>query len=101
MLAEVTIEENDEPTEVRLTNVYESLVFDHLRNVASDLSVEAQIDAACIALNNLPPKYVRNTVDWMFFIDAKESERINRAVDRAVTNAIARVLDNPPLLEAN
>jgi hypothetical protein len=35
----------------------------------------------------------------MFFISATELERINRAVDMAVTNAIARVLDNPPLQE--
>ncbi|MFT4583628.1 MAG: competence protein ComFB [Gammaproteobacteria bacterium] len=101
MLAEVKIEENDDASEIRLTNVYEKLVFDHLRSVASELSVEAQVDVACIALNHLPPKYVRNTVDWRFFIDAKESERIDRTVDMAVTNAIARVLDNPPLLETN
>ncbi|MFT4564436.1 MAG: competence protein ComFB [Gammaproteobacteria bacterium] len=101
MLAEVETDENDDSSESRLTNVYEKLVFDHLQNVASDLSTEAQIDAACLALNRLPPKYVRNTVDWMFFIDTKESERINRAVDMAVTNAIARVLDNPPLLETS
>lgn len=82
-----------------VTNVYEKLVLDHLQKVGSDLSEDAQIDAACLALNRLPSKYVRNAVDWMFFISATELERINRAVDMAVTNAIARVLDNPPLQE--
>lgn len=82
-----------------VSNVYEHLVLDHLKKVGGDLSAEAQADAACLALNKLPPKYVRHAVDWMFFISAGELERINRAVDIAVTNAIARVLDNPPLAE--
>jgi hypothetical protein len=82
-----------------VTNVYERLVFDHLLKVGTDLSPEAQADAACIALNRLPSKYVRHHVDWMFFIGTTELERINRAVAMAVTNAIARVLDNPPLQE--
>jgi len=82
-----------------LSNVYERLVFEHLQNVAGELSPEAQADVACLALNRLPSKYVRHAVDWMFFIGAGELERINRAFDMAVTNAIARVLDNPPLAE--
>lgn len=82
-----------------VTNVYEKLVLDHLQKVGADLSSEAQVDAACLALNKLPSKYVRNAVDWMFFINDTELDRIHRAVDMAVTNAIARVLDNPPLQE--
>ena len=82
-----------------LSNVYESLVMAHLLKVGGDLSPDAQADAACIALNKLPSKYVRHPVDWMFFISPAERERINRAIDMAVTNAIAKVLDNPPLDE--
>ena len=95
------IEPNSEHSEALndLSNVYENLVIERLRKVGGELSPEAQADAACLALNKLPPKYVRHTVDWMFFISASELERINRAVDVAVTNAIARVADNPPLAE--
>jgi hypothetical protein len=82
-----------------VTNVYEQLVIEHLLKVGADLSSEAQADAACLALNRLPSKYVRNAVDWMLFITPTDIERIGRAVDMAVTNAIARVLDNPPLQE--
>ncbi len=82
-----------------VTNVYERLVLDHLVKVGGELSAEAQADAACIALNKLPSKYVRHAVDWMFFISEPERKRIDRAIDMAVTNAIARVLDNPPLQE--
>lgn len=82
-----------------VTNAYERLVFDHLLKVGADLSDEARVDAACIALNRLPSKYVHHTGDWMLFVSSTELERINRAIDMAVTNAIARVLDNPPLAE--
>jgi hypothetical protein len=91
---------SDQPDVLQgVTNVYEQLVIEHLRKVGGDLSVEAQADAACLALNRLPSKYVRNAVDWMFFITPGDIERINRAVDMAVTNAMAKVLDNPPLQE--
>ena len=99
MLVEVEREINDEEAQNHVSNVYEKLVIEHLAKVASDLSPQAQADAACLALNRLPTKYVRNPVDWLFFNDAKELDRINRAVDMAVTNAVARVLDNPPLME--
>lgn len=99
MLLEIDRNPDHPETLNGVTNVYERLVFDHLLKVGAELSAEAQADAACIALNKLPSKYVRHAVDWMFFISASELERINRAVDMAVTNAIARVLDNPPLQE--
>ena len=82
-----------------ISNVYEQLVIEHLRKVGGDLSIEAQADAACLALNRLPSKYVLSRIDWTFFTTPVEIERINRAVDMAVTNAIAKVLDNPPLQE--
>ena len=99
MLIEVERESEPEGSMRRVKNVYEKLVFDHIKKVAVELSPAAQTDAACLALNRLPAKYVRNAVDWLFFIDARELEQINRAVDMSVTNAVARVLDNPPLLE--
>jgi competence protein ComFB len=99
MLFEVEREQSDEAAQNRVSNVYEKLVFEHLGAVAPDLPPQAQADAACLALNRLPTKYVRNPVDWLFFIGTKELDRINRAVDMAVTNAVARVLDNPPLME--
>ncbi len=97
----LNVERNSDQPDVLegVTNVYEQLVIEHLRKVGSDLSIEAQADAACLALNRLPSKYVRSAVDWMFFCTPGDIERINRAVDMAVTNAIAKVLDNPPLQE--
>ena len=98
MLLDVTREECA-VNQFGVANVYEKLVFDHLQKVGAELSPQAQADAACIALNKLPTKYVRHAVDWLFFISPAEMERVNRAVDMAVTNAIAKVLDNPPLQE--
>ncbi|HJP34824.1 MAG: late competence development ComFB family protein [Gammaproteobacteria bacterium] len=99
MLLNIDRDADHPQTLTAVTNVYERLVFDHLVKVGGDLSAEAQADAACIALNRLPSKYVRHAVDWTFFINETERERIIRAVDMAVTKAIARVLDNPPLQE--
>jgi len=99
MLLNIDSKSNLPDTITDVTNIYEQLVFDHLLKVGADLSVEAQADAGCIALNRLPSKYVRHAVDWMFFVTPTQLDRINRAVDMAVTNAIAKVLDNPPLDE--
>ena len=44
-------------------------------------------DVACIALNRLPPRYIRNKVDMNFFMNsadrAKNEAAVNAAVDFA------------------
>ena len=99
MLLNIDRNAADSKAEYDVTNIYKQLVFDHILKVGADLSADAQADAGCLALNRLPSKYIRHAVDWMFFVTPAEIDRINRAVDMAVTNAIAKVLDNPPLDE--
>lgn len=45
-------------------------------------------DVACVALNRLPPRYIRHDVDMTFFISPKEmieiEDKINKAVDYAI-----------------
>jgi Late competence development protein ComFB len=41
-------------------------------------------DVACIALNRLPPRYIRNRVDMAFFMDSNEHAKNAAAVKSAV-----------------
>ncbi len=45
-------------------------------------------DAACVALNRLPPRYIRHDVDMTFFTSPQEmleiEEKINKAVEYAL-----------------
>jgi len=48
-------------------------------------------DVACIALNNLKPRYFRHSVDLHFFMGAEERARNAAAAQRAVDQAFAYV----------
>ena len=41
-------------------------------------------DVACVALNRLPPRYIRHEVDLAFYLTEKERAEAGRAVDEAV-----------------
>lgn len=41
-------------------------------------------DVACVALNRLPPRYIRHAVDLAFYQSDKERSEGDRAVSRAV-----------------
>ena len=44
-------------------------------------------DVACVALNRLPPRYIRHAVDLAFYLTDKEREDNARALAEAVTHA--------------
>jgi len=44
-------------------------------------------DVACVALNRLPPRYIRHEVDFAFFLTEKERAENERAVTKAVDYA--------------
>ena len=44
-------------------------------------------DVACVALNRLPPRYIRHAVDLAFYMSEKERAENERAVDEAVRGA--------------
>ncbi|UTF61408.1 late competence development ComFB family protein [Gilvimarinus sp. DA14] len=48
-------------------------------------------DVACVALNHLPPKYIRHDVDMSFFMSPQELEEVNDKIARAVNHAISYV----------
>jgi hypothetical protein len=51
------------------------------------LSGELLADVACVALNRLPPRYIRHAVDLAFYLTDKEREDNARALADAVTHA--------------
>jgi len=44
-------------------------------------------DVACVALNRLPPRYIRHEVDLAFFLTERERFDTEAAIDDAVRNA--------------
>jgi len=81
------------------TNFYERLVENHL---AKEAAPRAEItddnilkDIVCLALNMLPPRYIRHEVDMAFFLCDDEREVMEAKVCDAVDRAIEIVTESP------
>lgn len=74
-------------------NYYEHLVLDHIfqSNERAQTDVDFIADVACVALNHLPPRYIRHNVDMTFFLSQVELEEIYNKVKIAVADAIRYV----------
>lgn len=78
-----------------IENVYERLVMACIREILEDGALASDPDyaddLACIALNSLPPKYVRHAVDFASHLDdAAQAALLAEAAD-AVGKAIETV----------
>jgi len=51
-------------------------------------------DIACVALNRLPPRYIRFEVDMAFFMTPDELVQTNNSVIKAVDEAITFVAEH-------
>jgi hypothetical protein len=82
--------------ESQISNYYEKLVVDDLdkRPELSALEEGELIDIACVALNQLPSRYYRYSVDMAFYLAAPETQAMEAAVNKAVTYAIDFVKQN-------
>lgn len=70
-------------------NHHERAVFDAVRAQAPEFPLAASsedllADVACVALNRLPPRYIRHEVDLAFYLTEKERGEVATAVDTAV-----------------
>ncbi|MGH1371221.1 MAG: late competence development ComFB family protein [Cellvibrionaceae bacterium] len=74
-------------------NYYEHLVLDEIAHVSerSHSDGEFLADTACVALNHLPPRYIRHDVDMTFFLSIEDLQEIHNKVHDAVAKAIAYV----------
>jgi hypothetical protein len=74
-------------------NYYEHLVLEeiHRINERSRSDAEFFADCACVALNRLPPRYIRHDVDMTFFLSPVDQEEINKKVRDAAKEAVEYV----------
>lgn len=84
-----------------ITNFYEPMVASTIARYVEehpkmdDFDHSFLEDAACIALNQLPARYVRHHVDLCFYLTSEEREQMELAVDKAVTLAFTRLSHDP------
>jgi hypothetical protein len=82
-----------EPARDSVHNYYERLVFEQILRASNRAQQEPNFcaDVACVALNHLPPRYVRFDVDMSFFLSPVEMEEMTDKVAAAVNKALAHV----------
>lgn len=76
-------------------NYYELQVFDEIarRDERAREDADFLADVACVALNHLPPRYIRHDVDMSFFLSPQEQEEMQKKVRKAVKDALRYVTD--------
>jgi len=74
-----------------ITNYYEKQVYDRitaeLGSIYSD-DPDYLADIACVALNSLPPRYIRHSVDMAFYMSSQEREHMKDVIEKAIRDAI-------------
>lgn len=74
-------------------NYYEYLVDSHLtgHDAVRDKDTDYIQDLACIALNQLPVKYIRHTVDLAFYLTSEQRTQMQDDVEQAISYAIEQI----------
>jgi hypothetical protein len=75
-----------------LYNHHEREVFSAVVDMAASypnlaISNDLLCDVACVALNRLPPRYIRHEVDFSFYLTQHERMELDTAIVEAVTYA--------------
>ena len=80
---------NDDFAGIR--NHHERAVFNAVAGAAPRYPLLADpallADVACVALNRLPPRYIRHDVDFAFYLTDRERSENERAIEEAVNFA--------------
>ncbi|MDK2779110.1 MAG: late competence development ComFB family protein [Pseudomonadota bacterium] len=78
-----------------IRNYYEQLVAEEIHRALADRSPQPDMgymaDIACVALNRLPPRYIRFEVDMAFYMTPDELAAISASVRNTVSEAISFV----------
>jgi hypothetical protein len=82
-----------------ISNYYEQLLTDHLWKMTEEsvepLSQAFIEDVACLALNKLPPCYVRNPIDKSANLTELNCLEMSEAVKKAISEAVEQVRRRP------
>lgn len=83
-------------------NFYELQVMEEIINRSERAQEDSDFlaDVACVALNHLPPRYIRHDVDMSFFLSPQEQEEMQKKVRKAVKDAIKYVKSREQELQA-
>ncbi|MBO1255178.1 late competence development ComFB family protein [Alteromonas sp. 5E99-2] len=71
-------------------NYYEHLVIEHVTALGLDKTQTPDYlaDLCCLALNQVPPRYIRYEVDMAFYLPQSERMQMKMNVEEAVGKAI-------------
>ena len=80
-------------------NFYERLVEESLNTLIVDpdstFTEEQFEDVACLALNKLPPHYIKHDVDVLFYVSEQEQGDMREKTITAIKEALAFVRQHP------
>ena len=73
-----------------IQNYYETLVLESLAKQIKDQEYDEDVltDVLCIAINHLPPRYIRHEVDFLYYMSPIERQEIEKKADKAVKDAL-------------
>lgn len=78
-------------------NYYEPLVIEVIMNTLGrepEARQDFLEDVACLALNQLPPRYVRHDDDMAFSLTTRERTKMQQRITEAVLNAAQQVREH-------
>lgn len=75
-----------------IRNHFEDLVYGEVTAIAHHYphlkgNPDLLADVACVALNNLPPRYIRHAIDLSFYMTERERAKCEASVRTAVESA--------------
>ncbi len=75
-------------------NYYEHLIVERIQELQLEKSKDADYlaDLCCLALNQVPPRYIRYEVDMAFYLPQNEKQQMQMNVNNAIEKAM-RFLD--------
>ncbi len=77
-----------------IQNYYETLVLETLAKElkeGEEYDPDVLTDVLCIALNHLPPRYIRHEVDMFFYTSPMERKEVEEKAQKAVREALEYV----------